>query len=59
MSITHVLGIVVIVGAYGLTWYLLLKSTHIVNLIHREKLPSTRAIKIRLKHRDHPGKEEI
>ena len=31
MSVDHILGIFVILGAYGLTWYLLLKSTKIVN----------------------------
>ena len=33
MSVDHILGIFVILGAYGLTWYLLLKSTRIVNNI--------------------------
>ena len=33
MSVDHILGISVIVGAYGLTWYLLLKSTKIVKNI--------------------------
>jgi hypothetical protein len=31
MNVDHILGIVAILGAYGLTWYLLLKSTRIVN----------------------------
>ena len=33
LSVDHILGILVILGAYGLTWYLLLKSTRIVNNI--------------------------
>jgi hypothetical protein len=33
LSVDHILGISVILGAYGLTWYLLLKSTKIVNNI--------------------------
>ena len=31
MDADHILGILVILGAYGLTWYLLVKSTRIVN----------------------------
>ncbi|UCD57577.1 MAG: hypothetical protein JSV16_00255 [Candidatus Hydrogenedentota bacterium] len=49
MSIDHVLGILVILGAYGLTWYLLLKSTKIVNIIAREGLKHSSEIKARLK----------
>ena len=30
LSVDHILGIIVILGAYGLTWYLLLKSIKIV-----------------------------
>ena len=33
MSVDHILGVLVILGVYGLTWYLLLKSTKIVNNI--------------------------
>ena len=49
MTVNHVLGILLIVIAYGFTWYLLLKSTRIVRLIDRENLLSMRAIKRRLK----------
>lgn len=31
MSIDHILGILVLFGAYGLTWYLFLKSKRIVH----------------------------
>ena len=51
MDFDRILGILVIVGAYGFTWYLLLESTSIVRLIDRERLLSMRAIKKRLKHR--------
>jgi small neutral amino acid transporter SnatA (MarC family) len=57
MSMNHVLGIFVIVAAYGLTWYLLLKSTKIVNIIGREGLKHTREIKSRLKNEDGGDKE--
>ena len=50
MDLDRILGILVIVVAYGFTWYLLLKSTRIVRLIDREKLLSMRAIKKRLKN---------
>ena len=49
MDIDHVLGIFVILAAYGFTWYLLLKSTKVVNIIDREGLKDTREIKNRLK----------
>jgi hypothetical protein len=49
MSLNHVLGIFVILLAYGLTWYLLLKSTKVVNTIDKEELMYTREIKRRLK----------
>ena len=50
MDLDRILGIVLIVAAYGFTWYLLLKSTRIVRLIDRENLLSMRAIKKRLKN---------
>jgi hypothetical protein len=52
MSMDHVLGILVILAAYGFTWYLLLKSTRIVNIIDREGLKYTREIKSRLKSKE-------
>ena len=57
MNMNNVLGIFVIVAAYGFTWYLLLKSTKIVNIIDREGLKHTREIKSRLKSEDGGGKE--
>jgi hypothetical protein len=36
MSGDHILGILVILGAYGLTWFLLLKSIKIVNKIAKQ-----------------------
>ena len=52
MSVDLILGTVAILGAYGLTWYLLLKSTKIVNIISREGLKHAREIKARLKTKD-------
>ena len=57
MNMNDVLGIFAIVAAYGFTWYLLLKSTKIVNIIDREGLKHTREIKSRLKSEDGGGKE--
>jgi proline racemase len=50
MTLNQILGIVVLVVAYGGTWYLLLKSTKIVNTIDQEGLQHTREIKSRLKN---------
>jgi len=36
MNIDHILGILIILGAYVLTWYLLLKSIKIVNSIAKQ-----------------------
>ena len=49
MEIRQVIGILVILGAYGLTWYLLLKSLRIVKIIDREGLEHASEIKARLK----------
>ena len=38
MSITHLLGILIILVAYGLTWYFLLKSKKIVEIIDKKGL---------------------
>jgi hypothetical protein len=54
MNLDYVLGILVITVAYGITWYLLVKSANIVHIIDREGLTSTRAIKRRLKQRGVP-----
>lgn len=32
------LGILVVIGAYGLTWLLLLRSIHIIKVIHKDDL---------------------
>ena len=52
MSMNDILGIFVIVAAYGFTWYLLVKSTTIVKIIDREGLKYTREIKRRLKKKN-------
>lgn len=57
MSIHRVLGILVILAAYGFTWYLMLKSIKIVKTIDREDLKNTREIKSRLKSKNLVGKE--
>ena len=49
MTVDLVLGILAILGAYGLTWYLLVKSTKIVNIIAREGLKDASEIRDRLK----------
>ena len=56
MSLNLVLGIFVILVAYVLTWYLLLKSANIVKIIDQEGLTFTREIKNRLKHKSVEGK---
>ena len=58
MSITLVLGIFVTIAAYGFTWYLLLKSAKIVEIIDKEGLKHTREIKSRLKNKDLGGEEQ-
>jgi hypothetical protein len=58
MDINRILGILVIVAAYGFTWYLLLKSTNIVRFIDEEGLTSTRAIKNRLEHHVTTGEDD-
>ena len=71
MDIRQVVGILVIVGAYGLTWFFLLRSLRIVKIIDREGLDHAGEIKARLKlkraaaapaesgnteEKEHPGK---
>lgn len=58
MTINQVVGTIVIVVAYGCTWYLLLKSTKVVNIIDREGLKHTRVIKRRLKRKKEGGKTQ-
>ncbi|UCF96161.1 MAG: hypothetical protein JSV89_13355 [Spirochaetaceae bacterium] len=56
MNIRQLIGIVVILAAYGLTWYFLLKSLSIVRIIDREGLKHAPEIKARLKRRGKPDK---
>lgn len=58
MSINHLLGILVILAAYGFTWYLLLKSKKIVKIIDKEGLKQIREIKSRLKRKSLGGKKQ-
>jgi hypothetical protein len=51
MGIELLLGASVILAAYGLTWYLLLKSTRIVKIIDREGLEHANEIKARFRRR--------
>jgi hypothetical protein len=51
MSMEQIWGVLAIFAAYGLTWYLLLKSTKIVSIIDREGLEHASEIKARLKNR--------
>jgi hypothetical protein len=53
MSVRPLMGILIILGAYGLTWYLLLISLRIVNIIAREGLKHSSEIKARLKRKGH------
>jgi hypothetical protein len=52
MNLRQVTGILIILGAYGLTWYLMLKSLKIVEIIAREGLRHSGEIKARLKRKD-------
>ena len=58
MSIENVAGIVVILAAYGLTWYLLLKSTKIVDRIAREGSKPARGANAAPGHGDMPGSDK-
>ena len=49
MDIGQVIGILVILGAYGLTWFFLLRSLRIVKIIDQEGLEHACEIKARLK----------
>ena len=57
MSTDHILGILVIAGAYGLTWYLLLKSTKIVNNIVKEGPKHAHETDAELKPEDGTGSD--
>ena len=49
MNIQRLVGILVIAGAYGLTWYLMLRSMGIVKMIDREGLNRAGEIKARFR----------
>lgn len=49
MSGDFLLGIVLIIAAYGLTWFFLLKSRLIIEEIDKNKFKSIREIKEELK----------
>ena len=57
MNVDHILGILVILGAYGLTWYLLLKSTRIVNNIAEEDSKHAREAEPEPEHEDGSGSD--
>jgi hypothetical protein len=57
MNVDHVLGILVILGAYCLTWCLLLKSTKIVNNIAEQGSKHARETKPELKPEDGVGSD--
>jgi len=54
MNIQRLVGILVIAGAYGLTWYLMLRSMGIVKMIDREGLKRASEIKARFWGRGAP-----
>ena len=49
MDIRQVVGILVVLGAYGLTWFFLLRSLRIVKIIDKEGLDHAGEIRSRLK----------
>jgi hypothetical protein len=51
MDIRQVIGILIILGAYGLTWFFLLRSLRIVRIIDREGLDHAGEIRSRLKEK--------
>ena len=56
MNVRQVVGILVILGAYGLTWFFLLKSLRIVKIIDKEGLDHASEIKVRLKQKRSLGR---
>ena len=58
MSVESVTGILVILAAYGLAWYLLLKSTKIVDRIAREGAKAARGADAAPRHEDTPGSDK-
>jgi hypothetical protein len=55
VNVRQVIGILIILGAYGLTWYLMLRSMRIVKIIDRESLKHAGEIKTRLKRKGSSG----
>jgi len=51
MDVRQVVGILIIMGAYGLTWFFLLRSLRIVRIIDQEGLDHAGEIKARLKNK--------
>jgi len=58
VSFEGVTGIFVILAAYGLTWYLLLKSTKIVDRIAREDAEPDDRSDAALGHENTPGSDK-
>jgi len=48
MSLNHILGIIIIVIAYGMLWYLVLYARKIIERIDDNRLKSLREIKRKL-----------
>jgi hypothetical protein len=55
MNVRQIIGICIILGAYGLTWFFLLRSLRIVKIIDREGLQHAGEIKARLKGKRRGG----
>jgi hypothetical protein len=58
VNIGQLIAILIILGAYGLTWYFLIKSMRIVNIIDREGLKHSSEIKARFKHKSSRGESD-
>jgi hypothetical protein len=56
MNVRQVVGILIVLGAYGLTWFFLLKSLRIVKIIDKEGLDHASEIKIRFKQKRSLGR---
>jgi hypothetical protein len=55
VNIGQLIAVLIILGAYGLTWYFLIKSMRIVNIIDREGLKHSSEIKARFKRKSYRG----
>ena len=58
MSVENITGILVILAAYGLTWYLLLKSMKIVNRIARGDTKAASGAEPTPRHEDTHGSDK-